>query len=165
MYLAEQAKDDAVQYVHNEIGYNYRLPNLNAAFGCAQLHRLKKLIYERKKNHIFYKTSINKIKGLKLLSPKEYSKSNYWMNILIIDKKKIKKTPLYFHKNLLKKKIQTRMIWKPNHLQKMYSSNEKYKIQLSEKIYNSCLCIPSSSNLKKSELKKIIKMIKQIASK
>lgn len=163
LYLAEQAKDNAIQYIHNDIGYNYRLPNLNAAFGCAQLDKLRYFISKRKKNYIFYKSFINKIPGLKVLAPKNYSRSNHWMNILVIDKKIIKKTPLHFHKKLLDKKIQTRLIWKPNHLQKMYNLNERFKISLSEKLYNSCLCIPSSSNLKISDLKKICKVIKQIA--
>ena len=74
---------------------------------------------------------------------------------MIIDKKIIKKTPLYFHQKLLKQNIESRLVWRPNHLQKMYKANEKYKIDLSNKIYETCLCIPSSSNLKVSEIKNL----------
>ena len=85
------------------------------------------------------------------------------MNILIIDKNLIKKSPYYFHKQLLLRGIQTRLVWMPNHSQKMYKNNERYKITESKKIFNSCLCIPSSSNLKESTLKKICNSIKEIA--
>ena len=163
LYLAEQAKDDSIRYIHNDIGYNYRLPNLNAAFGCGQLSKLSQYITNRKKNYLYYKSFINKIPGLKILSPEIYSKSNHWMNVLIIDQNLIKKSPYFFYKILLSKGIQTRLVWKPNHLQKMYKNNEKYRIDLSEKIFNSCLCIPSSSNLNKSKLKIICDAIKEIA--
>lgn len=164
LYLAEQAKNDSIKYIHNEVGFNYRMPNLNAAFGYAQLKKLNDYILKRKKNFLIYKSLIKKITGLKLLEPMFYSKSNYWMNIMVIDKKIIKKTPLYFHQKLLKQNIESRLVWRPNHLQKMYKGNEKYKIDLSNKIYETCLCIPSSSNLKISEIKKICKIIKKIAN-
>ncbi|MDA9604780.1 aminotransferase class I/II-fold pyridoxal phosphate-dependent enzyme [Candidatus Pelagibacter sp.] len=163
LYFAEQAKDDPIRFIHNDIGYNYRLANLNAAFGCGQITKLKYYLSKRKKNYLFYSSFINKIPGLKILTPQSYSSSNHWMNILIIDKNLIKKSPYYFHKKLLLKGIQTRLVWKPNHLQKMYKDNEKYKISLSEKIFDSCLCIPSSSNLNISKLKKICRSIKEIA--
>jgi len=163
LYLAEQAKNDPIKYIHNEVGFNYRMPNINAAFGCAQLEKLKKFLQKRRQNFLVYRNLINKIPGLSLLEPMGYSKSNHWMNVIIIDRKKINKTPLYFHKKLLNKKIETRLVWRPNHLQKMYKSNEKYRISLSKKIYDTSLCIPSSSNLKTSEIKKICEIIKQIA--
>ena len=163
LYLSQQAKDDPIRYTHNEVGYNYRLSNLNAAFGCGQITKLNKYILNKKKNYLFYSSYINKISGLKMLAPKNYSESNYWMNVLIIDKSIIKKTPYDFHKRLLLKGIETRLIWKPNHLQKMYKKNEKYRVILSEKIFNTCLCIPSSANLNKSKLKTICKAIKEIA--
>jgi perosamine synthetase len=163
LYFAEQAKDDPIRFIHNDIGYNYRLSNLNAAFGCGQITKLKYYLSKRKKNYLFYSSFINKIPGLKILTPQSYSSSNHWMNILIIDKNLIKKSPYYFHKKLLLRGIQTRLVWKPNHLQKMYKDNEKYKISLSEKIFDSCLCIPSSSNLNISKLKKICRSIKEIA--
>ena len=163
LYLAEQAKNDPIKYIHNEVGFNYRMPNINAAFGCAQLEKLKKFLQKRRQNFLVYRNLINKIPGLSLLEPMGYSKSNHWMNVIIIDRKKINKTPLYFHKKLFNKKIETRLVWRPNHLQKMYKSNEKYRISLSKKIYDTSLCVPSSSNLKTSEIKKICEIIKQIA--
>ena len=163
IYFAEQAKDDPVRYIHNDIGYNYRLSNLNAAFGCGQVAKLKSFLINRKKNYLFYSSFINKISGLKMLSPQSYSNSNHWMNILIIDQSVIKKPPYYFHKKLKLKGIQTRLIWTPNHLQKMYKNNERYKITISKKIFDTCLCVPSSSNLSTNKLKTICNTIKEIA--
>tara|TARA_B110001454_G_scaffold150498_1_gene139826 strand:- start:39 stop:1202 length:1164 start_codon:yes stop_codon:yes gene_type:complete len=162
-YLADQAKDNSIKYIHNDIGYNYRLPNLNAAFGCGQLKELNQYLQARKNNYFFYKNFINKISGLKMLAPQDYSKSNFWMNVLTIDSNVIKKSPYFFHKKLLLKGIQTRMVWKPNHLQKKYKNYEKYKVSNSQKIFDTSLCIPSSANLNKSKLKKICNSIKEIA--
>lgn len=165
LYYAEQAKDDNVRYIHNEIGYNYRLPNLNAAFGYAQILKLDQILKKKKIIHKFYKHKIEKINGLSLLKPVNYSRSNFWMNILIIDSIKIKISPIKFHKKLLAKGVQTRLIWKPNHLQKKYKKMQNYKIINSNKLYNSCLCIPSSFDLNSKQLNKICLLIKKIAKK
>ena len=87
LYLAEQAKNDPIKYIHNEVGFNYRMPNINAAFGCAQLEKLKKFLQKRRQNFLVYRNLINKIPGLSLLEPMGYSKSNHWMNVIIIDRK------------------------------------------------------------------------------
>ena len=85
------------------------------------------------------------------------------MNVLILDRRKIKITPFQFHKKLLKKGIQTRLVWRPNHLQRKFLYMQKYKITKSNEIYNSCLCIPSSVDLSIIQLKKICNSIIQIA--
>ena len=69
LYLAEQAKNDPIKYIHNEVGFNYRMPNINAAFGCAQLEKLKKFLQKRRQNFLVYRNLINKIPGLSLLEP------------------------------------------------------------------------------------------------
>ena len=162
-YLAEQAKDNSIKYIHNDIGYNYRLPNLNAAFGYGQLLNLDKFIKKRKFIYNFYCKYLDESGGTSILKPANYSNSNHWMNVLILDRRKIKITPFQFHKKLLKKGIQTRLVWRPNHLQRKFLYMQKYKITKSNEIYNSCLCIPSSVDLSIIQLKKICNSISQIA--
>ena len=73
------------------------MPNINAAFGCL-VRKTEEVFTKRRQNFLVYRNLINKIPGLSLLEPMGYSKSNHWMNVIIIDRK-INKTPLYFHKN------------------------------------------------------------------
>ncbi len=158
-YLVSQAKDNSLRYIHNDVGYNFRLTNMQAALGLAQLENYKK--FKKKKNqiHKFYKSKISKIKGLELASLPDYSDNNKWLNIMKINTKIYKMEVLAVIKKLKKKNVETRPIWYPNHLQKKFKTYQKYKINNAIKLLNSSLCLPSSTNIKISELKKIIKIL------
>ena len=80
-YLTTQAKDDPVNYVHEEIGYNFRLTNIQAAVGVAQLEQLDNFLKRKKQINSFYESEINKIGGLSILNTPEYSSNNNWINI------------------------------------------------------------------------------------
>ncbi|MBD1134917.1 DegT/DnrJ/EryC1/StrS family aminotransferase [Pelagibacterales bacterium SAG-MED47] len=159
VYLSNQAKDDDVNFIHNEVGYNFRLSNIHAAIGLAQIENLKKIIFLKKKIHNEYKKRINKISGLSLINPPIYSKSNYWINILKIDNK-YKFTKKFLLKKLISKKIQVRSVWFPNHLQKPYNKCQTYKIKMANKIFKNYMCLPSSSSLKLQEIKYIVDNLK-----
>ena len=103
IYLASQAKDDSTYFIHNDVGYNFRISNLHSAIGIAQLTRMKSILSKKRRIHNLYKKNINKFRGLKILESPNYCESNYWLNILIIDEKKFglsKKSVI----NLFKKK-------------------------------------------------------------
>tara|TARA_Y100001970_G_scaffold291997_2_gene431423 strand:- start:333 stop:1517 length:1185 start_codon:yes stop_codon:yes gene_type:complete len=150
-YLTTQAKDDNINYIHNEIGYNFRLTNLQAAVGLAQLESLSSYIRKKKKIHKIYKNKINKIVGLKISEVSNLNKCNYWLNIIEFKKKVSRKKFFKIIKYLKKNNIQARPIWYPNHLQKKYKNCQKYRLDNIEKIYQNRLCIPSSSQLTKNE--------------
>ena len=160
-YLCDQAKDDSIFSVHNNTGYNYKLSNIHSALGCAQFKKLK--LYIQKKKKIF-KNYCKLFKGNKdfyILKPKNFFSPNYWLIILVL--KNQKKTNLRNLISRLKKNnIETRPIWKANHLQKPYKIYQSYKIEKANKIINTHLCIPSSPDLTYSEQKKIYKLILSI---
>ena len=158
-YWSNQAKDHEIDFIHNEVGYNFRLSNVHAAIGLAQIENLNKIIKLKKKIHEQYKKKIDRISGLSVMSPPDYSLSNYWINILKIDKE-YKYSKEQILKKLNIKGIQARPIWLPNHLQKPYKKNQHYKIYMSNKIYASYLCLPSSSFLKSKDINKIVEAIK-----
>ena len=85
-YLTTQAKDDPERYIHNEVGYNYRLTNVQAAMGVAQLEKLPEFIKTKKANYEKYKREIDKIEGLYIAEVPDYSSNNYWMYSLQVDK-------------------------------------------------------------------------------
>ena len=158
-YLSNQAKDDDINFLHNEIGYNYRLSNVHAAIGLAQIEKLRKIISLKKKINNIYKENIKKIDGLSIMPIPPYSKSNYWINILKIDKNyKYSKNNLL--KKLISQNIEARSIWYPNHLQKPYKNNQTYKIKMANSIFKNYLCLPSSSYLKQNQIKFIVDNLK-----
>ena len=106
-----------------------------------------------------YKEKINKIDGLSIMSAPSYSDSNYWMNILKIDKN-YKYSKNYLLKKLISKNIEARSVWYPNHLQKPYKNNQAYKIKMANIIFNSYMCLPSSSFLKSNQIKFIVDNVK-----
>ena len=155
-YLSSQAKDDPTFFIHNEVGYNFRLSRLHSSVGLAQISEINKIIKKKKKIHNFYKDKINKIKGLKVLEQPDYCNSNYWLNILFIDKKKYKLSNKKIIKKFENEGIETRSVWFPNHLQKPFKNFQKYELDNSKKIYEKCICLPSSFDLNKKKQLKIL---------
>jgi len=158
-YLTTQAKDDEVRYIHNEIGYNYRLTNIQAAIGVAQLERLPNYLKIKKKNYEFYKKNIDQIPGLHLSGVPEYAENNYWMYSLQVDKNTYKKDREELMSYLSSQKIQTRPVWYLNHLQKPYKDCQNYKIEKALELLDKTLNIPCSVNLKKRDIDRILEVL------
>ena len=159
-YLTNQAKDDPIYSVHNEVGYNFRLPNILAALGLAQLESLSKNIKKKKIIHEKYKKKINKIRYLSISNTPYYATSNYWLNILEIKKNLSKKELSNIIKHLSKNGIEVRPLWHPNHLQKKYKNCQTYKLKNINNIYRNRLCIPSSAQLTRKQQDFICKKLK-----
>ena len=157
-YLTTQAKDDLLYYTHNEIGYNYRMTNIQAAMGVAQLEQLENFIKIKEENYNIYKNEIDKIKGVEILKFRDNVRANYWFYSLKLDNETLRDKLL---KYLKENKIQSRPIWSLIHTQKPYIYNQNYKIKLSKKYLNTILNIPCSSNLSKEDARYVIKILKE----
>ena len=151
-HLTTQAKIDSFEYDHDEIGYNYRLNNIQAAMGVAQMEKIEEYVQVKRENAELYKGLLADIEGLELLKETEWAKSNYWLNIIMVPKEH--KKPLIEH--LLSENIQVRPIWKLIHSLPMYSGFQSYQIERSVDAYESCISLPSSVNIKKSEIEYIV---------
>ena len=158
-YLVNQAKDDPVRSIHNEIGYNFRLTNLQSALGLAQLARLENFIKFKQSNYELYKKLLKGIRGLKLSDSPAGTRPNLWLYSLLIHDKKHGINRDRLMRKLGEHNIQTRPIWYLNHLQKPYCKNQAYKIEKAFWFWKTVLNIPSSSNLKESEIKKVASAI------
>lgn len=159
-YLTTQAKDDPVRYIHNEIGYNFRLTNVQAAMGVAQLEKLSEYIEVKKRNYQIYKKEIDKIPGLHLAETPEYAHSNYWFYCLQIDKKKYGRDREELMTYLSENKIQTRPIWYLNHLQKPYKKCQSYKIERAFEELENTLTIPCSVNITKNQIEELLSVLR-----
>ena len=132
------------------------MSDLHAYVGLAQLININKVIKKKTEINNLYKSEINKINGLKILSSPNKCKSNHWLNILVVDKKKYGLSKNQIIKRFATRSIETRSLWFPNHLQKPFKLYESFDVKNSSKMFNSCLCLPSSYSLKRKEQKKII---------
>lgn len=162
-HLSTQAKADELYYLHDEIGYNYRMTNLQAALGVAQLERLDEFIEIKRKNYELYKRKLKNIEGLLVLDFKKDLEPNYWFYSVFIDESKYPLSRDQLIKKLQEKGIQTRPIWGLIHHQKPYKNCKNYKIEKAEYYINHILNIPCSSNLRKSDVEYVIESLKEIA--
>ncbi|WP_277986835.1 LegC family aminotransferase [Aeribacillus pallidus] len=134
------------EYVHDMIGYNYRMPNINAALGCAQLEQLPKFIKKKRELAKKYKEAFRDIAGVSFFEEANFSKSNYWLNTLILEES-FEFTRDELLKALNESGIMSRPIWHPLHLLKMYKYNPKMDLSMTEKLSQQIINIPSSMSL------------------
>ena len=159
-YLTEQAKDDPVRYIHNEIGYNFRLTSLQAALGLAQFEQLKNFIKIKKNNYELYKELLKGIAGIEMVGIPEGTMPNRWFYSVIIEKKKFGMGRDEAMNRLQARGIQTRPIWHLNHLQRPYRGNQTYKIENAPRFLEKVLNLPCSTNLSVNQIKYITSAIR-----
>lgn len=162
-FLATQARDIAPHYQHSQIGYNYRMSNILAGIGRAQLEVIGKRVKSRRKNNEFYKNIFQNINGVSILEePDTNFFSNFWLTTILVDKTK---TGGISYEDLRisfeKENIETRPLWKPMHLQPVFEKYPKYLNGVSEKLFKTGLCLPSGSNLTEDDKKRIENVIKE----
>jgi len=155
-YLTTQAKDDPVHYIHDEIGYNFRLSNIQSALGVAQLEQLPNFLKRKREIYNTYQAAIDNITGLTLASVPDYAINNHWMNLLQIDSDVFGEDREAFMKRLEKNGIQTRPVWLLNHLQKPYMKCQSFEVERAKELVNISLCLPSSTNLSDEDLNYVI---------
>ncbi len=161
-YLTTQAKDDPLNYIHNEVGYNYRMSNIQAAFGLAQLEQLPSFLEKKKENFTAYKTGLRDINGLILKASPDYADNNLWMYALQIDTSYgLPQARLI--KELAKADIQARPVWQLNHLQKPYKTGQAYNIEKAPSLRDSTINIPCSVGLRTEQIDFITDRLRNLA--
>ncbi len=158
-YLTTQAKDDPVRYIHNEIGYNFRLTNTQAAIGVAQFENLNNFLKRKSVVYNQYKNEINRIPGLEIADVPNYGNNNHWMIILKINDSVYGKNREETMQHLLKNGVQTRPAWAAINQQKPYRKYQTYNIDKAYKLIDSSLCLPSSTNLSETDQQKVISLL------
>ncbi len=160
-FLSVQAKKDSLYFIHDEIGYNYRMTNIQAAFGTDQIDRLEGFIKTKMRNYNLYKKAIEDINGLTLLPFRTDTRPNYWFYSLIVDKEKygIDRDELLIRLN--EENIQTRPLWRLIHKQKPYLNSQSYRIEKAEYYEVNLINIPCNTNLSENEIEIVIDKLKK----
>lgn len=164
-YLTTQAKDNPLKYIHNEIGYNYRLTNIQAAVGTAQLEQLGDFIRIKKCNYRLYRDAFADTPGIELMSAPKGTSSNHWFYPLRINRKKIGMSRERLACELARCGIQTQPVWHLNHMQKTYRNNQAYKIEKAVLFHEQVLNIPCSTNLAEKDIFKVAGTIQKLVGK
>ena len=160
-FLSSQAKKDTLYFIHDEIGYNYRMLNLQAALGTSQIDQLESFIETKIKNYKIYKEELEKVEGLEILPFVEGIRANHWFYSLKIDKEKYGIGRDELLQKLVDAGIQTRPIWGLIHQQKPYSACQSYEIEKALYYYDRILNLPCSSNLTEKEVYQVIEKIRE----
>ena len=159
-YLSTQAKDDALYYVHNEIGYNYRMTNVQAAIGVAQLELLSEFIQRKQKNYDTYQKCLKKIGLPQLLEFRQGTESNKWFYSFPIPKECAVEVRTLIE-SLQNEKIQTRPIWGLIHEQKPYQSDIAYEIEKAKEYSRCIINVPCSTNLTEEEIERVVQALQR----
>ena len=157
-FLATQARDPAPYYEHSTFGYNYRLSNICAAIGLAQLQVLDKRVNRRRKIYEHYATALSG-PGVSFMPEPNGYKSSRWLTALTVDKKIAGVSSEDIRLMLLEKEIESRPLWKPMHLQPLFKGAEYIGNGYDVELFRSGLCIPSGSSLSNYEQAEIIDLI------
>lgn len=162
-YLSTQAKDDPHFYIHNEVGYNYRMTNLQAALGVAQMEELPEFIHRKQKNYGLYQQLLQEFSSGTLLSFREGTSSNQWFYSLKLDMEKLQgKNMRDVITTLQERGVQTRAIWGLIHEQLPYQDAIAYEMEKAP-YYSSCILnIPSSTQITDDDIGFVVEQIKVV---
>jgi dTDP-4-amino-4,6-dideoxygalactose transaminase len=158
-FLATQARDPALHYEHSQIGYNYRMSNICAGIGRGQMEVLEKRVEQRRANFEYYTKAFSSVDEICFLEEKEGYFSNRWLTTILIKSNRISPTAII--KALTEENIEARPLWKPMHLQPVFSTAPFYGRSISDNLFEKGLCIPSGSNLSEKNLAFVADNIKK----
>ena len=161
-FLSAQARDEAPHYQHSQIGYNYRMSNICAGIGRGQMQVLNLRVSQKRKIRSFYERIFNGFDGIKILKENSHSFSNAWLSCILIDPKKTGFSREELRLAFEKDNIEARPLWKPMHLQPVFKSFPAYLNGVSEQLFSQGLCLPSDTNMKENEFKRIEEVISNL---
>ncbi|WP_242780836.1 aminotransferase class I/II-fold pyridoxal phosphate-dependent enzyme [Brevibacterium sp. ZH18] len=152
-YLSTQARQPVVHYEHTEVGYNYRLSNLLAALGLAQLERLDEIVAVKRSHHRAYDETLSGYNGMQVLDAGD---GNCWMSVLVVDPES--GTDAWsLSESLLRRGVETRPVFKPMHLQPVHEGcDRRYITGRAEELFQTGLALPSSTDLQPEDRNQVV---------
>lgn len=163
MFYATQARENFPYYQHEKIGYNYRMSNVCAGIGRGQMEVLEEHIAHHKHVHQLYQKAFEAVDGISLqVNPNHEFDSNFWLSTILIDENKTGMNYETLRVELDKKNIETRPLWKPLHLQPIFSSAPAYVDGTSERLFHQGLCLPSGPCVSDEDVNFIVDSIAEI---
>lgn len=155
-HLATQARDPAPHYQHSTVGYNYRLSNLLAALGRAQLSQLDERVASKRRVFGAYQERLGGMRGLQFMPEAEYGRSTRWLTCALIDESEFGASSSELREHLEAEQIEARPIWKPMHLQPVFLECPVFGGDVSKRLFRTGICLPSGTALSEQDLDRVI---------
>ena len=159
-YLTTQAKDDPVEYIHNEIGYNYRLTNIQAAMGCAQLEQLDDYIAAKRRIATIYTEALQDVPGITPMREAPWAYSIFWLYIVLVDEAKFDLDSRALLRKLDEAGIQTRPLWQPLHRSPAYADLKLADCAIADQLHRDALSLPCSVGISPLQLQEVVNHIR-----
>ncbi|MEM8946017.1 MAG: aminotransferase class I/II-fold pyridoxal phosphate-dependent enzyme [Planctomycetota bacterium] len=163
-FLATQARDAGPHYQHSSVGYNYRMSNVLAAVGLGQLSVLDDRVRSRRRNFNRYFEVLSTLAGLSFMPEVSQGCSNRWLTVIQIDSQEFGRTPEEIRLRLERQNIESRPVWKPLHMQPVFSQCRARGGEVAEKIFRNGLCLPSGSALTEQDLRRVVETIAEAST-
>ena len=161
MFYATQARENRPYYHHEKIGYNYRMSNICAGIGRGQMEVLDAHVARRREIHALYAKLLAGTPGITVKdAPGPDFDSNYWLTCVLVDPEKFGADCDALRLKLAAADIESRLLWKPMHMQPVYAKNPFYGNGVSEKMFSRGLCLPSGSALTDDDIARVVQIIK-----
>lgn len=162
-FLATQARDPAPHYQHSEIGFNYRMSNVLAAIGRGQLRVLQDRVAARRANCAFYQKAFADLPGIEFMPEAPWGMSSRWLTCVLVAPARFGADREIIRLALEKENIEARPVWKPMHLQPVFSGSDCFGGAVAEDLFNRGLCLPSGSNLTPADLERVVAVVRACA--
>lgn len=160
MFYSTQARENEIFYQHEEYGYNYRMSNVIAAIGVAQMEVIEDRVLKKREIFSWYKEFLKEIEEIKLMPELEFSRGNRWLTALTFEKTSF----LKIMEALDEINVESRPLWKPMHLQPLFKNSKSFLDGTSEDLFEKGLCVASSTTMTKNEVKIICEVIKKVCA-
>lgn len=158
--LATQAREPVPHYEHTEIGYNYRMSNVLAGIGRAQLKVLEDRVQARRRNFEYYRQALADLPGITFMPEAPWGRHTRWLTTLTIDPEQFGATREDVRLALEAANIESRPVWKPMHLQPVYEQYEVIGGEVAQRLFRDGICLPSGSQLTEKELERVVEVIR-----
>ncbi len=158
-HLATQAREPFPWYEHNEVGFNYRMSNLLAALGRAQLSRLPEMIERRRQIRRHYAASLEQLPGVSVLSDPPWGTCNAWLTTARFDAATYPDAPMLVRKALGSQNIESRLVWKPMDKQPVFAGSEAHLTGVADEIFRDALSLPSGSAMTDDDVDRVLEVI------
>jgi dTDP-4-amino-4,6-dideoxygalactose transaminase len=155
-HLAAQARDAAPHYEHSTVGYNYRMSNLLAAVGRAQLRQLPARVAARRATRAFYQETLAECAGVTFMPEAPYGRSNGWLTCILLDPDTCHVTPAVVRLHLEARNIESRPVWKPMHMQPVFAGCRARGGEVAAGLFARGLCLPSGSSLSQADRERVV---------
>jgi perosamine synthetase len=159
-YLSTQARDDSLEYVHESIGYNYRLTNLQAAVGLAQLEQLDEHVRRKREIAARYAKGLADVPGVTLPQEAPWASSTFWLYTILVGEP-ARRTSRQLIAELAAAGVESRPLWAPLHQQRPYRQARTFQLEWSTSIYERAVSLPSSVNLAEEEQSHVVASIRR----